>query len=356
MGYSPKHSPARVRRSTWRVRGVIVAAMTGFAALGALSFGGVSLAATTVSATTTLHARPDSGYNGNWANDSLIRKASVTLAGPDSTLTDCGATATACYTYTGTIADTGTAYAITGAISPGSQAVKITGTPSAAVAGGTNVDFHASSNAPDGSLVPSSWNGGGGVSTTDWVEQFFPAGTTFGTGPALPNWSWTYKDTKDCQQWVDAYNVTQANSGDITGVSQCPPPVPVTGEVSTFVNHSGSCIDNTGNKLTAGNPIQIWKCLNDNAQQFRLTTAGGHTVLQTGTGNMCVTATLTKGDQLTVQNCTGTGGQIVKKQGSFYEFPTQNLVMDLKAFNTSNGTKVEGWTLNGGTNQKWSLP
>ena len=56
----------------------------------------------------------------------------------------------------------------------------------------------------------------GGVSTTDWAEQFFPTGTRFGAGPSPPNWS-KYTDTKECQTWVDAYNVTQADSGDITG-------------------------------------------------------------------------------------------------------------------------------------------
>jgi predicted alpha-1,6-mannanase (GH76 family) len=40
---------------------------------------------------------------------------------------------------------------------------------------------------------------------------------------------------------------------------------------STLYNAwSGKCMDNTGNSTTNGNPIQIWACLNDNAQTWHL--------------------------------------------------------------------------------------
>lgn len=200
-------------------------------------------AATPVTATavTNLHQRPDSGFGGNtWALDKITRTATVTLVGPDSTLTDCGAAATACFTYTGHISDTGTAFADTGAVSPGSQAVPIKGSPTAAIAGSTDVNFHASSGTPDAALVPGGFTGPGGVSTTDWVEQFFPAGTTFGT-PSLPDWSWTYTDAVNCQAWVDAFNVSKADSGDITGVSACPKaPAPVKLSAGKAVRVSGA--------------------------------------------------------------------------------------------------------------------
>jgi hypothetical protein len=203
-------------------------------AAGALLAGGLGLGAAagtahaatvTASATTTLHARPDSGYAGNnWANDSMTRVSTVTLVGADATLADCGADATSCYSYTGTIADTGTAYAITGETSPGAQGVPIQGTPTAAITGNATVTFDASSDAPNGALVVTSLTGAGSTeqSTGNWVEQFFPVGTTFGSGPQLlPTWAWSYADTKDCQNWVDAKNVSPADSGDITGVDSC---------------------------------------------------------------------------------------------------------------------------------------
>jgi hypothetical protein len=193
---------------------------------GGLTLGltGVSEAATNVTAVTQLHARPDSGYSGNdWANDSMTRTVTVTETGPDPAPSDCGPSATTCFAYTGTISDKGTAFALTGAISPGAQAVPIKGTPSAAITGSATVTFDSSSDAPDAALVPTSLSGDGNAeqTTTNWVEQFFPAGTTFGNGPNLPTWEWDYNDTADCQKWVDAFNGSQATSGDITGVDQC---------------------------------------------------------------------------------------------------------------------------------------
>ena len=196
---------------------------------------GVSMAASattvTASATTHLTQRPDSGYSGNWALDNMQRTATVTLGDAITPVTDCGATATSCYAYTGTISDQGEAFATTGVTSPGAQAVPIKGSPVAAVSGNATVTFDASSDAPSAALIPASLAGAGNAeqSTTNWVEQFFPAGTDF-SAPALPTWSWTYNDSADCQTWTDAYDVTQANSGDITGTDTCvvtPPVAPV---------------------------------------------------------------------------------------------------------------------------------
>jgi hypothetical protein len=189
----------------------------------------------TLTATTALHGHPDSGYAGDdWANDSITRVATLTFGLPVPA-SNCGATATMCFGFYGTIKDTGIAYAVTGATSPGAQGVPITGTPSAITSGGTDVTFDASSDAPSAALVPKAVNGAG-TSTADWMEQFFPAGTAF-SSPDLPNWSWTYTDSVTCEYWVDAYNVSQADSGDITGANHCPPaphtgPDPVTATTS----------------------------------------------------------------------------------------------------------------------------
>jgi hypothetical protein len=208
-------------------RGLAVAAMAVTAGGLSLGLAGTAHAAapTSASAVTTLHARPDSGFSGdNWANDALTRTSAVTETAADTVLADCGAAAVTCFSYTGTISDTGFAFAVTGAVSPGAQAVPVKGTPSAVVTGAATVSFHSSSNAPDAALMPASLNGAGSAeqSTANWAEQFFPAGTTFGSGPVLPTWKWTYVDPADCQTWIDASSIAQAASGDITGVNTCP--------------------------------------------------------------------------------------------------------------------------------------
>ena len=335
---------------------VLAACVAGFA------FPGTAMAVTNASATTTFHAHPDSGNHGNWANDDFTRTARVTFVANDPTLTDCGATATTCFTYAGTISDIGSFFATSGASSP-QAGVTVTGAPSGPFKGGSHVTFVSSSDTASATGVPMNVNGAGPVSTTNWVEQFFPAGTTFGAGPKLTDWSWAYSSPGTCENWVDAFNNSSGSlpaDGDITGVSHCLTP---TGGISTFVNHSGSCLDNSNFTWANGNPEQIWTCgaAGGEDQNFRLATFNGSEVLQSvapvrvSDAPWCVTAPSGIG-RLTIEACTGTGGQVVKKEGPYYVFTSVAEVMDLRAFSTANGNAVNAHPQNGGKNQKWSLP
>jgi hypothetical protein len=205
-----------------RIRAILVTAAAVSAPLAAISFATAAHASTpmTWSATTAVSNRLDSGYGGNnWASDTISRTVAITLTG---TATDQCGEVPACYAYTGTIKDTGTAAAITGQMSPGAQGVPIEGTPTANMAGTASVTFYASSNTPDAKLVPAMLSGNG-ESTSDWVEQFFPTGTAFGpAGPQLTSWSWNYVDLANCQTWTDALSGSKATSGDITGTDECP--------------------------------------------------------------------------------------------------------------------------------------
>jgi hypothetical protein len=350
------------RRMAARTR----ATLAGIAVLGAsvagLALPGTANAATNASATTTFHAHPDSGNHGDWADDDLTRTASVSFLDPAPAVTDCGSQATTCFQYAGTISDTGTFFVISGAKSP-QAGVTETGAPSGPFKGGSNVTFYSSSDTASASGVPASVTGAGPVSTTDWVEQFFPSGTTFGAGPNLTNWRWSYSNPGTCENWTDAFNNgsgSQAVDGDITGVSHC---LTGTGPVSTFVNHSASCLDNSGFTWSDGNPQQIWKCgaAGGQDQKFRLATYNGAEVLQAvapagvSDAPWCVTAPGAIG-RLTIRSCTGTGGQVVKKQGPYYVFTATGDVMDLRASSTTNGNAVIAYPPNGGKNQQWSLP
>jgi hypothetical protein len=340
--------------------------MAGIAVAGAavvgLALPGTANAATNASATTTFQAHPDSGNHGNWANDDFTRVATVTFVGVDSTLTDCGSTAKTCFQYSGTIGDAGSFTVISGAKSP-QAGVTETGTPSGPFRGGSDVKFFSSSEVASAAGVPASVTGAGPVSTTDWVEQFFPKGTTFGTGPTLTDWGWAYSNPATCENWLDAINNNSGSlpaDGDITGVNHC---LTGTGPISTFVNHSASCLDNGGFNWAAGNRQQIWTCgaAGGVDQNFRLATYNGAEVLQAVAPSSvsvtawCVTAPGAVG-QLTIQFCTGTGGQVVSKRGPYYVFTATGSAMDLRAFSTTNGNAVIAYPQNGGKNQQWSLP
>jgi hypothetical protein len=362
MRVRPGYAPITTSRGmTARTR----AAIAGFAVLGASLAGfalpGTASAAASASATTTFTAHLDSGNHGNWANDAFTREATVTFVAVEPTLTDCGAAATTCFQYSGTIGDGGTFTAISGASSP-QAGVTMTGTPSGTFSGGSDVTFFASSDTASASGVPTSVSGAG-VSTTDWVEQFFPKGTTFGTGPVLSNWGWAYSSPRTCENWVDAAANSSGSlpaDGDITGVSHC---LTATGQISTFVNHSASCLDNSNFTWANGNPEQIWTCGAAGAadQTFRLASYNGATVLQAVApvqkSNIpwCVTGGGIR-VRLTINICTGTGGQVVKKEGAYYVFTATGDVMDLRASSTTNGNAVISYPQNGGKNQQWSLP
>ena len=174
----------------------------------------------TVTGTTSLTNRNDSGNHGDWATDTVSRTISVTRNGAVEA-SKCGASATSCWLYTGSLQDNGTFMTKAGAKSP-NAGVDINGTVTGSIIGGSKVEFYADSDHPDAALLQPTYDGNT-VSTTTFVEQFFPAGTNFST-PNLVNWSWTYGPTATCEKWVDAYNNGdggQAGDGDITGVNQC---------------------------------------------------------------------------------------------------------------------------------------
>jgi Ricin-type beta-trefoil lectin domain len=332
------------------------------AALTGLTLAGPARAATNVTVTTTFHAHPDSGNHGDWADDDLTRVASVTYVGIDPTLTDCGSTATSCFQWAGTISDTGTFFALSGAQSPQAGATE-TGSPSGPFKGGSNVTFHASSASASSSGVPTAITGAGPVSTTNWVEQFFAAGTTFGAGPTLTNWSWAYSNSATCENWVDSISNSSGSlpaDGDITGVNRC---LTATGEVSAFLNFSASCLDNSNFTWANGNYQQLWTCgaSGGQDQNFRLAVYNGADVLQSvapstkSDAPWCVTASVPTA-QLTIQACTGTGGQVVKKSGAYYIFTAISDAMTVSGSNTANGTPIIAYPQNNGRNQQWSLP
>ena len=184
----------------------------------------------TWTATRQISDHPDSGAAGDdWADDYITRTATIKLVGT-APLSDCGAGAAHCYAYTGTLSDKGTFTTIKGNLAP-NQSGPYTGSKELATVrgtmnGGGDVTFYASSDHPDASLVKSVNNHGvpatGDFTTTDWVEQFFPAGTTFGAGPDLGPYSWSYATIglHPGQHWTDSTGNGDGNrptDGNITG-------------------------------------------------------------------------------------------------------------------------------------------
>lgn len=195
----------------------------------------------TVTAVTSLTGRPDSGNDGNWADDDLTRTASVTRHGSVAS-TDCGSGAAQCWFYTATVSDSGSFQTIAGAFTPNQDCTEandngancsglaISGTVDGSISGGGTLEFYATSDSPSASGVPTSDGGTAPTGTSDWYKLFFPAGTGFGltTNANAPwtAWSWSYNAPATCETWTDSYsngdgNGTFAADGNIAGVNQC---------------------------------------------------------------------------------------------------------------------------------------
>jgi hypothetical protein len=175
-------------------------------------------AVVSVTALSNLTNRPDSGLHGDWAIDTMARTVSITKQGavPAS---NCGTGQTKCYFYTGSMTDSGSFKTIAGAKSP-LKGVDINGVLTGTMSGGAKLEFYASSDAPDVSLVQGNVDGPGGdlaeTTTARWVAQFFPASVAV-TDAKLNDWAWTYT-ASDCE--VHSQSGT-GNEGDIAGVNAC---------------------------------------------------------------------------------------------------------------------------------------
>lgn len=178
-----------------------------------------------VAASTTFVNRSDSGNHGTWATDTFTRTATVT---PDGLVVSpsCGSLGAQCYKFTGSVSDSGTFVTVPGAANSPQAGVAVKAGHGTLAGGWPAFTFYASSSTVASSGVPAHVNGNGGVSTSNWLTQFFQAGTHFVPASPIGGWSWTYKAAGTCEQWVDsAANGDGAKpaDGDITGVSQCKP-------------------------------------------------------------------------------------------------------------------------------------
>jgi len=180
----------------------------------------------TVTATTKLSNRADSGGNGNWATDAMTRKLVIRETGRSAGV----------YDFTATVTDSGSFATDNGAFTPdqgGTDAgLVIFKHTAGSLYGGADYSFTATT-LPDGRYVPSRESGtplSGDRTTSLWYEQAFGAGTVFG-GTGIGNWSWSYAGPV-CktgtgrhvsyvpQRWTDALNNDggqSATAGNITG-------------------------------------------------------------------------------------------------------------------------------------------
>jgi hypothetical protein len=168
----------------------------------------------TVTANSALLNRPDSGLHGDWALDRLTRTMSITRQHATEA-SKCGGSASVCWFYTGSLSDNGTFNTIKDANSP-QAGTPITGQVKGNVLGAAKIEFYASSDLPDPSLVDATVHNADHPTAT-WAKMFFKPGTVV-TNSTMTDWGWMYDQTNTCESW---FNGLAGNTGDITGVNKC---------------------------------------------------------------------------------------------------------------------------------------
>jgi hypothetical protein len=199
-------------------------------------------APSSISVSTQVSNRPDSGNGGTWAYDTFKRTLTVTrdvsldAAAPEG---DVG--------YTATVHDLGSFSAIQGNNTPNQvvPGTKIAHHVNGSMSGGISYVVYAPSADALTGVVPATEDDNFGsalVTTGNWPKQVFA--TSVGVTVTENNdWGWTYKTA--CEQWVDSASNGDGNlvaDGNITGKICTPhlPPFVYAGHVITVNNNRAS--------------------------------------------------------------------------------------------------------------------
>jgi len=181
-----------------------------------------SAVAETSTAQTSIINWPESS---GWAVDNMTRTVTVTRQNPVDA-GNCGGSAAQCYFYTASLVDSGGTFTtVSGHAAPNTGlGGAIDNAYNGTFQGGGKVEFYASSNKPDGSLVTTHQDGHGLFSTTDWVKQFFPNGTYFGS-INISTYLWQYTLGCHTQTWNDGIKPGDDGQGTSDGniTTSCTP-------------------------------------------------------------------------------------------------------------------------------------
>ncbi|MFF2045371.1 ricin-type beta-trefoil lectin domain protein [Kitasatospora sp. NPDC058170] len=146
------------------------------------------------------------------------------------------------------------------------------------------------------------------------------------------------------------FGMSMASFGQV--VFGSPVPAGPVGQISGYAN---KCVDVRGGSNANGTPVQIWDCLGNSSQAWKIGADGTLRALGKcldvkggGTGNATVVQTY---------DCNGSGAQQwqVRGDGSILN-PQSGRCLDDLGFSTTNGNQLGIWDCNGYANQVWHLP
>jgi hypothetical protein len=220
------------RKARVAVFAVLLAAL-GVIGIGSVYAASANAAPTTVTGTTRITDRPDSGHGGVWAYDTMDRTLTVTVAA-DQTGVPAGSTK-----YSATITDRGSFAAITGALTPNqaTAGLKIAHGVPGTVNGTYALTVVAPSTDTLTGVIPAvendnfSTTGAGFVTTGNWPVQAFASPTGVVVTGGAYEWDYQTFPPACSQKWVDSSTNGDGNlaaDGNVTG-ALCPVTFPYGG-------------------------------------------------------------------------------------------------------------------------------
>jgi hypothetical protein len=125
---------------------------------------------------------------------------------------------------------------------------------------------------------------------------------------------------------------------------------------------SARCIDELMSSTVDGAPLFIFNCTGGSNQLFRFVDAGAgaSSVVNVNSGKCLDFASATLGAPLTQRTCTGAANQAFIRRadaGTAFNFVNvgSGLCIDVTNANNGDGSAIQQWSCNGGSNQSWRL-
>ncbi|SDT78633.1 Ricin-type beta-trefoil lectin domain-containing protein [Streptomyces sp. TLI_053] len=132
-------------------------------------------------------------------------------------------------------------------------------------------------------------------------------------------------------------------------------PKPVAGPRGPITGYGNKCVDVRYGSNANGTPVQIYDCLGNAAQTWKVAVDG--TVRALGKCLDVQGGVTDIGTPVQIYDCNGGGAQQwrARPDGSLFN-PMSGRCLDLFAYNTGNASPIVIWDCNGAANQVWHLP
>ncbi|MEU1288160.1 ricin-type beta-trefoil lectin domain protein [Kitasatospora sp. NPDC005856] len=203
-------------------------------------------------------------------------------------------------------------------------------------------------------VVPDGWGYRGTCSGIDPMQTWILSLTCVSydmNNPGVPVFS------SGLSTWVAGNTSTTAGClglANTWGVGIVFGPTPAAGPTGQITGYVNKCLDVRGGSSNNGTPVQMWDCLGNVNQTWRIAADGTIRAV----GKCLDTGGRTEnGTALQIWDCNGAISQQwrVRADGAIINVKSGR-ALDVRGWDTSNGALTQLWDFNGTANQLWHAP